>query len=234
MLLNAESTAFVVETLPSDVEVVVPVLHLVDRGDDLVDVERRLVEVALRGEGDLGGVAILRDQVRVAAIDGRLDLRELGKRLERVGHVGDDSLEARIVDLQRVGLDQDDLAHRVFVVREACLDDLVCLLGLADGEVAVFEELGAERAADDDGRNDKREPAEDGGLPVARTPATHPGREVVRMLERGQFGSLCEWGDLHSQRPFSASRRRCGALVSLRAATRTRCGTVRTGNSPER
>ena len=57
----------------------------------------------------------------------------------------DDRLERRIVGLQGLGLDQDDLALLLVGLGEAGLDDLGRGAGLADGEVVVLEVLRADR-----------------------------------------------------------------------------------------
>src|SRR5207249_2912357 len=65
------------------------------------------------------------------------------------------------------------------------LEDLVGLVGLARVRVLLADVLRADHLADRDRGDHEREPAEDGGLPVARAPAAHPGREVVRALQGG-------------------------------------------------
>ena len=61
-------------------------------------------------------------------------------------------------------------------------------VGLADVGVVVVDVLRADAAADRRRGDDEREPAEDRGLPVARAPATHAGRDVrSTALERGEF-----------------------------------------------
>jgi hypothetical protein len=113
----------------------------------------------------------------------RVDLAGLREAVERLGDSCDRRLEGRIGRLQVLGLDQDDLALLVVDLGEAGLDDLGCGAGLADGEVVVLEVLRADLAADDDGRDDECEPAEDCRLPVIRTPAAHAGCEIVAVLQ---------------------------------------------------
>jgi hypothetical protein len=50
---------------------------------------------------------------------------------------------------------------------------------LADAGVVVVELLRADLHADGERGEDEGEPAEDGGLPVARAPPAHPGGDVV-------------------------------------------------------
>ena len=166
-----------------DLEARVPGCGLVDGGLDLLDVEDGLVVGALRAELHHRRVAVGRDLIGVTSLERRVELADLRHRVERLGDVLDRGLERRIGRLQGLGLDQDDLALLVGGLREAGLDDLGRGAGLADGEVVVLEVLRADRAADDDGRDDEREPAEDRGLPVVRTPAAHAGCEVVAVLQ---------------------------------------------------
>jgi hypothetical protein len=89
-----------------------------------------------------------------------------------------------IAEWQGLRLHEHPFGLLVGLVEAGGLDQLVGALGLADVEVGVLELLGADHAADHDGGDDERKPAEDRGLPVVRTPAAHPGCEVVRSLER--------------------------------------------------
>ena len=186
MPLNASSTALPVLALPSSSmsRAGWRVSGLVDAGDDRVDVRDCLVVVALRAELDHRRVAVVRDQVAVARVEGRVELPHLRVRVERLHDILDCGLERRIVGGKGFGLDQDDLGLLVGRLREAGLDDLVCGGGLADGEVVLLEVLGADLAADDDGGDYEREPAEDGCLPVVRAPPAHAGGEIVAALQR--------------------------------------------------
>ena len=86
-----------------------------------------------------------------------------------------------IVEL--LALDEHDLRLRVGL-EAGLLENLVGLVGLADVGVLLVDLLRADRASDGDGDHDESEPPEHGGLPMTRTPATHPGRDVVRLLQR--------------------------------------------------
>ena len=114
----------------------------------------------------------------------RLELPHLREALEGRGDVFDRRAEGGIVGGLRVGLDQDPLDLLVGLLREGLLDDRVGPSGLPDDEIALLEVLGSDRPADDDGGDHEREPTEDRGLPVTCAPATHPGREVVALLQR--------------------------------------------------
>ena len=75
-----------------------------------------------------------------------------------------------------VALDQDALAGGLL---EPGVEDRVHPAGLAGpGRVGV-DALRSDGAADREGDDDEREPAERGGLPVAGAPAAHAGREVA-------------------------------------------------------
>ncbi len=113
-----------------------------------------------------------------------IELPYLREAVECLHDVCDRRLEPGIAGLEGLRLDQNDLALLVGGRGEARLDQRVGRAGLADCEVARLEVLRADGGADDDGRGDEREPAEDRGLPVVRAPAAHPGRDVVRSLER--------------------------------------------------
>jgi hypothetical protein len=161
-----------------------PRLDLVDGGVDRVDVERGLLVRALRAVLDHRRAAVVRDQVGVTGLEGRVELRDLREPVERLGDVLDRCLEGRILRRQRLGLDQDDLALLVGIVDEPGVDDLVGLAGFADVGLVVLEVLGSDRVADCERGDDEGEPAEDRGLPVARTPAAHAGCEIARVLQR--------------------------------------------------
>ena len=62
------------------------------------------------------------------------------------------------------------------------------------GYFTSVDGLGSECAADSEGDDDEREPAERGGLPVAGAPATHAGREVPLGVVGAGHGSSCRVG----------------------------------------
>jgi hypothetical protein len=106
-----------------------------------------------------------------------LDLLQVG---DGVGDVVDRGAERRVVDRLRGALEQDGVAdglpelvgeHRVDVAR------------LARAGLVRVELLGADRVADHERGGDERDPAEDRRLLVARAPAAHAGRDVVRLAE---------------------------------------------------
>src|SRR5207302_3752502 len=95
-------------------------------------------------------------------------------------------------------------------VGAVCLADVLILR--AD---RLHRQLGCDAECDDD----EREPTEDCCLPVTRTPATHAGREVVRVLQGGHlvpFGRGVKLAtSLAAARPI---RHAGGASLSVRLA----------------
>ncbi len=154
----------------------------VDGVDHRVDLVDGLVGVAADVEVDDRRVAVRGD---LSAI-GR-GVRALHVRDDRDGgHAADDLLdggpEGRVVGGERPALDEHRLVGGLI---ERLVEDPGGPAGLAGEGLVVAELLGADRPADHDGGDDEREPAEDRGLPMARAPAAHPGRDVGAGLQGG-------------------------------------------------
>ena len=149
-----------------------------------VDALLRDLLVALHLPADLHGVPVFGDLVGAAGVVGRLELLDRRVRAHGPDDVVDDGAEGGGVGRQSLALDEHELRLDVLVGEAGALEDLVGLLGLADVRVGVVDLLGADDVADEQRGNDERKPAEDRGLPVVRAPATHPGRDVVRLLQR--------------------------------------------------
>ncbi len=165
-------------------------LDLVHGGDDRVDVQDRLFVSAGRRVLKQRRMAVLGDQISLSGSKRRAQLAHLGEPGERLLDVLDDRLEGRILRGQGLRLDEHHLALHLDVlavlveVEARVVDDPIGGAGLADVRVVLVDALGADLHAQEGSDDDEREPAEDGCLPVARAPATHPGREVLRVLER--------------------------------------------------
>ena len=77
-------------------------------------------------------------------------------------------------------LHDDDLGQAIGLYEAGLLEDLIGPVGLADRVVVgLIDRLGADCRSDHDRRDHERQPAEDGRLAMARTPATHPGRQIA-------------------------------------------------------
>ena len=151
---------------------------------------RGVVGIARDVEVDERGTSALTDLARVLRVERRADVRD---RVER-GDLGDDVVhsrcERRILDGQRVALDEDALAGRPF---EVVVEDLVDAAGLAHARGGLLDLLGPADNAEREGDEDEAEPAEDGGLAVLRAPTPHPAGEIGRS-PRFVGGSGCRLG----------------------------------------
>jgi hypothetical protein len=119
----------------------------------------------------------------VRRVERRAEVLDRRERLHGGGDVVHGPLKRGVGERLRLALDEDDLRLRV-ELEARVLEDLVGLVRLADVRVLLVDVLRPHGLADHDRREDEREPAEDRRLPVARAPAAHPGREVVRALQR--------------------------------------------------
>ena len=79
---------------------------------------------------------------------------------------------------ERAALDEDALAGGLL---EAGVEDPVHPAGLARARRVRVDRLRADHAAEREGDDDEREPAERRRLPVVGAPAAHAGRQVVRL-----------------------------------------------------
>ena len=165
-----------------DAEVVMPGLHPGDGGEHGLDALGRGVAGVVELELHQHRPSVLRDEVCAVGVERRAHVRDAGLLRDRGDYVLDDRAEGGIAGLRGAALDEDALVGRVAVA--APVDDLLRPAGLADAELVGVELLGSDHAAEDDGGDDECEPTEDGRLAVARAPAAHPGREVVRALQR--------------------------------------------------
>jgi hypothetical protein len=150
---------------------------------DRVDLLRRVVVLALHVERDHRGAAVIRHEIRVRRIERALEVLDVGVVLDRVHDVVDRRAEGGRVHRQLRALHEHEFRLRIRL-REALLEDQVGPVRLAGAVVLVLEVLRSYFGAEHERGDDEHEPAEDGGLPVARAPATHAGRDVVRALER--------------------------------------------------
>jgi hypothetical protein len=112
-----------------------------------------------------------------------VEVRDRRERLHSIDDIGDDRAERGRRDREVLALDQDDLVLRVHL-EAGVAEDLLGLPRLADAVVVLVDGLLSDRHSGDDGHEHECEPPEDRGLPVTCAPATHPGRDVVRFLER--------------------------------------------------
>ena len=168
---NAVSTALTELASPNspDEERGMSLLRLVDLRQDRVDLVRGVVGVTADLELDQGRSAALGDLRRADVLDG-FHARDVRDRvLDRCGESG-------ISRLQRGMLDEHALARGLL---EALVEDLVHATGLTRPGRVRINEIRPDRAAEKDGDDDEREPAECRGLPVVGAPSAHPRRQVV-------------------------------------------------------
>ena len=159
-----------------------PVGDLADGGHDSVDLRLRVVVRALHVPDDHGRAAILGDLIGMRGVERRahvLDRRIAG---DRVLDVFDRRTEGGILDRLARALNEHELCLGIHL-GERLLEDLVGLVCLADVRVRSVDVLRSDEVADHDCGDNECEPAEDCCLPVARAPATHAGRDVVRALQ---------------------------------------------------
>ena len=159
-----------------------PVADVSDRRLDRVDLRLRLVVLSLHIPRDDHGAAVLGDLVAVAGVQRGFQVLDRRIRLDRPDDVVHRRTELRVIDRLGRALNEHELGLRVDL-RECLFQDLVGLVRLADAGVLGAEGLRSDLHADEDCKDDEREPAEDRGLPVARAPAAHAGRDVVGTLE---------------------------------------------------
>ena len=160
----------------------VGLLHLGGAGDDRVDVGGGLVVGALGAELDQHRVAVLRDLPLVAGRERRAELGHLRIRLELRDRGRDDGTERGIGRRLRLRLHEHVLALLV-QLEAGVADDVVGLAGLAHVDVVLVDRHHPDAGADRKRRDHERQPAENGGLAVFRTPTTHPGRDVRALLQ---------------------------------------------------
>ena len=118
----------------------------------------------------------------MCGIERRAHVLDPGVARDRALDVLDRRAESRILDRLARALNEHELGLRIDL-GESVLEDLVGLVRLADIRILGLDVLGSDEVADEECGNDEREPAEDRGLPVARAPAAHAGRDVVRALQ---------------------------------------------------
>ncbi len=160
----------------ADEELRVSLLRLLDALEDGADLVGRVVGVASDLELDEGGVPVLRDLAGVSGCERRADVLNRSQPGDSLDDVLDRGRERRIARPERAALDEDALAGGLL---EAGVEDPVGAAGLARPSRVVVDELRADRAAEHEGDDDEGQPAEGGGLPVIRAPATHAGRKVA-------------------------------------------------------
>ncbi len=152
-----------------------------DFGDgrlDCVDLRFRGVVLAFHVPGHDDRAPVLRDLIAVLRIERGLEVLDRWISLDRAEDVVDRRPERWIGDGRARALHEHELRLRIRLGK-AFLQDLVGFVRLADVCVLHVDVLRPDLHADRKRRDDEREPAKDRGLPVARAPAAHAGREVV-------------------------------------------------------
>src|SRR5207248_11368448 len=130
----------------------------------------------------VGGVVLA-----VRPIERRAEVLDRLARRGRGGYVCDRSAERSALERGRRALDEHELRLRVGLAEAGLLEDLVGAMCLADVLILRADRLQRQLESDAEGDDDEREPTEDCCLPVTRTPATHAGRDVVRVLQGGHL-----------------------------------------------
>jgi hypothetical protein len=188
-------------------------------GEGWIDPVGQRVVITRDLEGDQAGPAVVGQLALVALGERRLDLVDMRHRLEARHHVLDGGVERGIADLDRaLALHEHLLVRGLGEVGGG--DRAVGDLGRAVAVVLVGDRALADGAAEHEGDDDEREPAEDRRLAVLGAPAARAGRDV-----RGLHG-LKSSGEQGEQSPESFVVRR------LRGIGGDRCTPVRTA-SPE-
>ena len=168
----------------ADVEVGVGLRHGGGRLRERVDALGGEVVVALHVPLDDRRAAVRRDLVGAARVVRRAQVLDRRPRLHRRDDVVHDGAEGGRLRGESLALDEDDLRLRVGL-EAGVPQDVVGAVRLADVGVVLVDLLRADRLPDHQGGGHEGEPAEDRGLPVARAPAAHAGRDVVRALQGG-------------------------------------------------
>ncbi len=159
----------------ADEHVWIGLLRLVDCGDDGVDLLDGVVGIAADLEVDERCMPGLADLAGVLGIERRLDVHDHVQGGDSGDHVLDCGREGRILDGQRLALDEHALSGRL---HEFLVEELVDAARFAH---AGRGRLDLGRAADDaerEGDDDEGKPAEDGGLAVLGAPSAHTPGEV--------------------------------------------------------
>src|SRR3954454_2482715 len=169
----------------ADVERRMPLRDLVGRCGDRVDLRLGVVGGALHLPEDDSRMAVLRDLIGMAGLIGSAEVLDRAVGRDRAGDVVDRGAERRAVHRLRLALNEHDLGLRIGLSEAGLLQDVVGVMRLPDVCVLKLDRVHPVLAARHEGDDDEREPTEDRGLPVARTPAAHPGCQVVRVLQGG-------------------------------------------------
>ena len=154
---------------------------------DRVDVLLRNRVAAFHVPLDDRRVAVGGDLIAVRRIERRAEVLDRLERRDRGPDVGNRGAESTASDRERLALDEHELRLRVGLAEAGLLEDLVGAVCLADVLVLRADRLHRQLGGDAEGEDDEREPTEDCCLPVTRTPATHAGRDVVRVLQGGHL-----------------------------------------------
>src|SRR5215210_3602026 len=122
-------------------------------------------------------MAVLRDLSSVCARVRRVDVAHDGERLDAADDVVDGNTESTVIRSQRVALNENRIAR---LRRELRVDQSGRPARLAGNRVVLLQLDRAGCRTDHDGDDHESKPAEDRDLPMARTPATHASRQIVR------------------------------------------------------
>src|SRR6266540_2651148 len=126
-------------------------------------------------------MAVLRDLRTVCARIRGVDVAHDRERLDAADDLADGDTESSVIRSQRVALNEHRLAGPR---RELRVDQSGRTARLAGNRVVLLQLDRAGCLTDQDGDDHESEPAEDRDLPMARTPATHASRQIVRVLDR--------------------------------------------------
>src|SRR6266511_527896 len=126
-------------------------------------------------------MAVLRDLRTVCARIRGVDVAHDRERLVAADDLADGNTKSNVIRSQRVALNEHRLAgprpeHRVAKPGRTAR--------LAGNRFVLLPLVRAGCLTDQAGDDHESEPAEDRDLPMARTPATHPSRQIVRSLDR--------------------------------------------------
>ena len=157
-----------------------PVADLCDGRLDRVDLLFRGVGGAFHVPGHDRRAPVLRDLIAVLGVEWGLEVLDRRIPLDRSDDVVDRGPERRIVGGAGRALHEHELLLGIRLgLGKALFQDLVGLVRLADVRVLHVDLFRPDLHTDRKRQSDERQPAEHCGLPVARAPAAHAGREVV-------------------------------------------------------
>ena len=175
ILSNAFSELAVAELL--DAHALVGAADRRGRGERPVDgpLGRQRGRLARDLEPDQRRVAVGRDLPAAGLAVGAVDLAHASDGVQTGELVVDGGPERRVIRRVPGALDHDRLVHLLGV---GPVDDHGGLAGLADARLGLAQGVGADVAADHEGEDHERDPAEDGGLAVFRAPVAGASGDV--------------------------------------------------------